>query len=185
MTVATEAPATTERPRRLWGPADAVTALRLPLAAVFVLVEDTRVRFAILALAALSDGIDGWVARRWGSSRAGPVLDPVVDKVFTVAAVLAVASTRGGVGLQGWEIAGVLLRDLAVLGGYVAASIFRRRITIPARFPGKCVTVLQFLTLAAILLELPHVRWFAWATAAVSVVAVIDLAREGLRRLRA
>jgi phosphatidylglycerophosphate synthase len=161
-----------------------VTVLRLPLAAAFVLDEDPWHRFAILAVAGATDVLDGVVARRFGGSRAGPVLDPVVDKLFTVTAILAVVTTRVGETLSGWEFAGVMLRDLAVLGGFVAAAWLRRRVTIPARISGKVVTVMQFATLTAILLEWHHVRHLAWTTAVVSLWAVIDYARIGVRQLR-
>lgn len=172
------------RPPRLWGPADLLTCVRLPLAAAFVLLDDPHVRLAILAVAGASDVLDGMVARRVGPSRAGAILDPVVDKVFTLSAVFAVVATPGALILGAWEIAGLLLRDLGVVGGFVATHfIFRRRVTIPARVSGKCVTVLQFATLAAILLAWPAARWCAWAAAAASVWTIADYAREGWRRV--
>lgn len=170
--------------RRAWSVADTVTILRVPLAAAFVLDEHAWHRFAILAAAGATDVLDGWLARRFGSSRAGPVLDPVVDKAFTITAVVAVATTPAGIALNGWEIAGVLLRDLAVLGGFCAAAWLARRVAIPARVSGKVVTVLQFATLSAILLEWTGVRPLAWTTAAASLWAVIDYARIGVRQLR-
>ena len=174
------------RPRRTWGPADWCTVVRVPLAAAFVLFEDPHVRLAVLTAAGISDVLDGIVARRAGPSRVGPWLDPVVDKAFTLSAFFAVAATGGAQVLGGWEIAGVLLRDLGVVGGIIATRlVLRRTVTIPARVSGKCVTVLQFATLTAILVAWPAVRPLAWATAAASVWAIADYSREGFRRLRA
>lgn len=173
------------RPPKLWGPADLLTLVRLPLAAAFVLMDDAHVRLAILAVAGVSDVLDGIVARRVGPSRAGAVLDPVVDKIFTLSAVFAVVAMPGALILGGWEIAGLLLRDLGVVGGFVATHfVFRRRVTLPARLSGKCVTVLQFATLAAILLAWPAARPIAWATAAVSVWSILDYTRQILNRVR-
>ena len=85
----------------------------------------------------------------------------------------------------GWELAGLLLRDLGAVGGFVATHfVFRRRVTLPARLSGKCVTVLQFATLAAILLAWPAARPIAWATAAVSVWSILDYTRQILNRVR-
>lgn len=170
--------------RKTWGPADALTALRIPLAVAFVVVPDTSARLAILAAAGLSDVLDGIVARRLGPSRVGAVLDPVVDKVFMLAAVFTVVSTRAGIGLHWWEIAGVLLRDLGVFGGFVATLFLRRNVTIPARASGKIVSVLQFATVAAVLLERHEMRPLAWVTAAASVWAILDYGVVGVRMVR-
>lgn len=159
-------------------PADALTSVRLPLAALFPLVGQAPVRLAIIAVAALSDVLDGVFARRFGGSRAGAVLDPVVDKVFMAAAFLTL--WRSG-RLLWWEIAGVLLRDiLAVLGG-LAVWLWRRPVSLPARAGGKAVTVGQVLTLVAFVAESPLVRPLAWATAAISVYALWDYGRAAAR----
>src|SRR6185295_3489677 len=112
----------------------------------------------------ISDVLDGIVARRYGSSRIGAVLDPIADKLFTLSAIFAVVATPGAMRLGVIEFVGLLLRDLGVVGGFVATHfVVRRPVTVPARFAGKCVTFLQFATLAAILLAWPGTRWIAWA----------------------
>jgi phosphatidylglycerophosphate synthase len=152
---------------------------------VFVAVPDAHVRLAVLAVAGLSDVLDGIVARRVGPSRIGEVLDPVVDKLFVLCAVLTVVTTKSGERLGGWEIAGVLLRDLAVTAGAAVAFVrLRKRVTIPARASGKTVSVLQFATIAAILLDLAAARPLAWTTAAVALWAIADYARIGFRVVR-
>lgn len=174
------------RPRRTWGPADLLTALRIPCAVAFVLVEDAHARLAILAVAGISDVLDGIVARRLGPSRIGEVLDPIVDKIFMLAAVLTVVTTKTGVRLGGWEVVGLLLRDLAVTGLALAALVrLRRRVTVPARLSGKLVSVMQFATVAAILLDSAAARPLAWATAAASVWSIVDYARIGIPLARA
>jgi len=155
-------------------PADALTALRLPLAVLFPLVTRAEFRLAIIAGAALSDIFDGILARRYGGSRAGAVLDPVADKVFMASAFLTV--WRSGY-LLWWEIAGVLSRDLIAVVSGLAVWLLRRPKTFPARAGGKAVTVGQALTLVAFVLESPLVRPLAWATAAISVYALWDYGR--------
>ena len=155
-------------------PADALTSLRLPLAVAFPLVTAMPLRLAIIAVAAASDFFDGRVARRYGGSRAGAILDPVADKVFMASAFLTL--WRSGL-LVGWEIAGVLLRDIFAAGGGLAVWLFHRPATFPARAGGKAVTVGQVLTLVAFVVESPLVRPLAWATAAISVYALWDYGR--------
>ncbi len=155
-------------------PADALTSLRLPLAVAFPLVTGMPLRLAIIGVAAASDFFDGRVARRYGGSRAGAILDPVADKVFMAAAFLTL--WRSGL-LVWWEIAGVLLRDIFAAGGGLAVWLFRRPVPFPARAGGKAVTVGQILTLVAFVVESPLVRPLAWATAAISVYALWDYGR--------
>ena len=155
-------------------PADALTSLRLPLAVVFPMVRQPVVRLAIIGVAAASDFFDGILARRFGGSRTGAVLDPVADKVFMASAFLTL--WRSGL-LVWWEIAGVLLRDIVAIVGGLTVWIRHRPVALPARAGGKAVTVGQILTLVAFVAESPLVRPLAWATAAVSVYALWDYGR--------
>jgi len=111
---------------------------RLPLAVVFLVVDDPVVRASALALAALSDLLDGYLARRFGGSRFGAALDPVVDKLFMAAGFWVVL--RSG-RLNPFEITAVLLRDIVALLAYLTAVVLGRPTTLPARAGGKAVTV--------------------------------------------
>lgn len=160
--------------------ADVLTLLRLPLAAAFLLVPSTRIRLAILIVAAVTDLLDGVIARRIGSSRFGPVIDPIADKLFMLAAFIVVAMSGA---LHFFEIAGVLIRDLTATLAFIYVVLTRRPRAIPARLGGKAVTVAQLLTLVAFLTESPLVRPLAWSTAAIALYAIWDYgkvaAREG------
>jgi cardiolipin synthase len=130
-----------------------------------------------VAVAVLSDLLDGFLARRLGPSRLGAALDPVADKLFMAAGFWVVL--RSGT-LHPLEVAGVLLRDIVAFLAYVTMFVRGRPTTLPARAGGKAVTVAQVLTLIAFLAESDLVRPLAWATAAVSVYAIWDYTRVGL-----
>lgn len=174
MSETTEPPAPEQQ--RSLGPADLLTLLRVPLAGAFVAAPDSVWRVAILCAAALSDLIDGRIARRYGGSRFGAFLDPVADKLF-VASAFGVVLWSGTLTLL--EITGVLLRDIMATGAFVMVALRRRARSIPARHGGKAVTMLQVLTLFAFLADSPLLRPLAWATAAVSVYAIWDYQRVG------
>lgn len=159
--------------------ADVVTALRFPLAVLFPLVRSPAGQLAIVAVAAVSDMADGVLARRFGASRAGAVLDPVADKAFMVVAFVTIA--RRGL-LEWYELAGVLLRDGVAILGFLATLLLRRPVALPARAGGKAVTIAQLLTLVAAIADSPHVRKLAWATAAIAVYAIWDYGRTAARR---
>lgn len=158
--------------------ADVVTALRLPLAALFPFVRQPAWQLVIVAVAAASDFLDGMLARRYGGSRVGAVLDPIVDKIFMAAAFVTVAN-RGW--LAWYELLGVLLRDLLAVLGFVGTWVLRRPVALPARAGGKAVTLAQWLTLVAAIADSPLVRPLAWATAAIAVYALWDYGRAAAR----
>jgi len=147
---------------------------RIPLAAAFVALPDSRLRLGILAVAGVTDLADGWWARWRGGSRLGALLDPVADKIF-VAAAFAVVLLSGR--LAWWEIALVLLRDILATLAFLVAIATRRARAIPARAGGKAVTLLQLATLLAFLLDSRYLQPTAWAAAAVGVYAIYDYAR--------
>jgi len=159
--------------------ADALTALRFPLAGLFPFVASPALRLAIVAVVAASDMADGFLARRFGSSRAGAVLDPIADKVFMAVAFITVA--RRGL-LEWYELIGVLLRDLVAMLAFLATWLLSRPVALPARAGGKAVTIAQLLTLVAAIAESPHVRPLAWATAAIAVYAIWDYGRTAARK---
>lgn len=152
--------------------------MRLPLAVAFLLVPDPGIRFGIVALVAASDYLDGRWARRLGGSRAGAVLDPVADKLFMAAAFFVILTSHT---LHPLEIVAILLRDLVAAAAFLTTVGLGRPTTLPARAGGKAVTVLQLLVLVAFLAESELLRPLAWATGAVSVYAIADYTRVGLR----
>jgi CDP-diacylglycerol--glycerol-3-phosphate 3-phosphatidyltransferase/cardiolipin synthase len=158
--------------------ANLVSFSRVPLAVVFALSDRPEVRVPVLALAAGSDLLDGWLARRLGRSRLGAVLDPVTDKVFMLTAFLLLGLSGA---LRPLEVLGVLLRDIVAPVGYLLSVAFRRDFAMPARAGGKAVTVGQSLTLCAWLLESPYLEPLAWATGAMALYALADYGRLVVR----
>jgi CDP-diacylglycerol---glycerol-3-phosphate 3-phosphatidyltransferase len=161
--------------------ADLLTLLRLPLAVLFVVMRDESVRLLILAVAAGTDLLDGFLARRLGGSRFGAFIDPVADKLFMLAAFIVVALSGT---LTWYEIAGVLLRDLVATIAFVVTSVSGRPMSMPARLGGKAVTMAQLLTLVAFLTDSPLLRPLAWATAAIALYAIWDYNQAAPRAKR-
>lgn len=122
--------------------------------------------------------VDGLLARRFGSSRAGAILDPIADKTFMAVAFVTIA--RRGL-LEWYELLGVLLRDVVAILSFGATLVLRRPVALPARAGGKAVTIAQLLTLVAAIAESSHVRELAWATAAIAVYAIWDYGRTAAR----
>jgi phosphatidylglycerophosphate synthase len=161
--------------------ADVLTALRLPLAAAFPVLRDPIARAGVILLAAGSDLADGVLARRYGSSRIGPVLDPLADKIFMAVAFVTVA--RSGA-LAAVDVVGVLLRDILAVAGFVGSAVLRRPLALPARAGGKAVTVGQVVTLLAAVAGARVARPLAWVTAVLGLYAIWDYGRAARRVMR-
>ena len=168
-------------PRRVaFAVADAITLIRIPLAVAFPLLPGTPARLTLLALAAATDFGDGWWARRFGGSRIGVMLDPIVDKLF-MAAAFGVVLFSGA--LAWYEVVALLLRDIIASIVFFVTVATHRATTVPARAGGKAVTLLQLLTLLAFVLGSPLLRRLAWATAAVALYALYDYNKPFFRKL--
>jgi CDP-diacylglycerol--glycerol-3-phosphate 3-phosphatidyltransferase len=161
---------------------NAVTAMRFPLAAAFIAVDGLLARGLILAAAASSDWLDGWLARRLGQhSSAGQLLDPVADKTFVLAAL---ASFVVAGSLQVWQLIVLLARDLYAVLGFFVAALLRWPLGFEARRSGKIVTVFQILTVFVLLLQPAWIGVLVAAVGMVSAYAIIDYTRAGLDDLR-
>lgn len=180
MTEARRGPGGEQDRRSRFTVADAFTVVRLPLAVAFPLVDDTW-RLVVLAVAGGSDLLDGFLARRLGSSRFGPVIDPVADKLFMAVAFGTVLFSGE---LTWWELVGVLARDITASVAFFVTAVRGRASAIPARAGGKAVTFLQVTTLFAFVLNSPFLRPLAWATAAVALYAIWDYTRAAAASAR-
>lgn len=168
-------------PRRVaFAVADAITLVRIPLAVAFPLLTSTTARLALLGLAAVTDLGDGWWARRFGGSRIGAMLDPIVDKLF-MATGFGVVLFSGT--LAWFEVLALLIRDIIASVAFFITVATGRATSVPARAGGKAVTLLQLLTLLAFVLSSPLLRPLAWATAAVALYALYDYNKPFFRKL--
>ena len=155
--------------------------MRVPLAVAFPLANGPELRFVILVAAAGTDLLDGQIARRFGSSRLGAVLDPIADKLFMASAFGVVAFSGR---LAWYEVAAALVRDIVASVAFLVTAIRRTPTAIPARPGGKAVTIGQMLTLLAFLVDSALLRPLAWATAGAGLYAIWDYTRVSAREKR-
>ena len=161
---------------RIWTLPNIVSLSRLGLAAAFVMLPDLAWRLGLVGVASTSDYLDGWLARRRGGfSRWGALIDPVCDRAF---AIVAVATLAWEGTLHSVEVAVFLMRDFATTAALLVArrTPSLRGVTFVARFPGKLVTVLQFLALVAAIAAPQHIGPLIVVLAVASVVAIADYA---------
>jgi len=107
---------------------------------------------AAFVLAASTDAVDGWYARRYNAvSVLGRILDPLVDKVLICGTYVMLAATPEAAGqpvsIVGWMAVVVVVRELVVTG--VRGEMERQGIDFSAGFSGKLKMILQSIAIPA------------------------------------
>lgn len=149
--------------------ADLLTLSRLPLAAaVWIDPSSPTLLLVLMAAAAVTDVLDGWLARRaeCRTRDIGVWLDPLCDKVFVLSVLAAVWVT--------WHPAALLLVMIAtreLLQAPVLLLLRPRRYDFHAARIGKATTSVQFAAVAAILLWPAAVPALALAAFAAGLAA--------------
>ena len=149
---------------------------RFVLAAAFPLAAETPQRVALLGSAAATDFLDGWIARRaHATSWWGALVDPVADRVFALVAVVTFVARDE---LAWGQCVVLLARDIATaLAFFLARAVPRlRTMRFKARWGGKVVTALQFLTFLAVLVAPAAVRPLVLLVGVAAVWAIADYA---------
>lgn len=140
-------------PSALATPANAVTVLRLAVTPVLVATIIDRgaswITLGLWFVLASTDGIDGWMARRHGTTRSGAFLDPLADKVLVLGGMFALVSRQ-----QFWitPVALLTVREVGI-------SLYRgwagqRGVSIPARRGAKLKTVVEDLAVGLAVMPL-------------------------------
>lgn len=178
--------------------ANKVTILRILLIPFFVVqvlyyVDNGNEihRFLALvsfALCAISDGIDGYIARRYHQrSELGAILDPLADKLLLVSAVILLSYDHAPhlPRLPLWLVVTILSRDLLLLLGALVIQMVAGRLRVQPRLLGKLATVLQMVTVIWALLQWDEVWLVRWAFAAAACTGVSGLLYvwDGVRQL--
>jgi CDP-diacylglycerol--glycerol-3-phosphate 3-phosphatidyltransferase len=140
---------------------NALTLLRIlavPVVVVALLGETPNgdaLAAAVFALAALTDGLDGYFARSRGSiTTFGKLMDPLADKLLVTAALISLVSLDR---LEAWVAMVIIAREVAVTILRTIAA--ERGIVIAASWLGKIKTVLQIAAVIALIATNPAPAW--------------------------
>jgi CDP-diacylglycerol--glycerol-3-phosphate 3-phosphatidyltransferase len=165
-----------------------LTAARLVLAVVFfvlVAFEVPLVALGVFIVAAVTDAVDGYLARRYGQvTSLGRVLDPLVDKVIVLGAFIFLLPLQPGSGLTAWMVTVIVARELLVTG--LRAVLERRGVDFSATWSGKLKMVVQCMAIGWILLYLgvfdqsPQAYWAGWVRDVLIWLAVAVTVWSGL-----
>ncbi|MEA3020365.1 MAG: CDP-diacylglycerol---glycerol-3-phosphate 3-phosphatidyltransferase [Actinomycetota bacterium] len=161
-------------PSALITPANAITLARLALTPVLLssIVEtgDSYSTLGLWILLAGSDGVDGWLARKQGTTRSGAFLDPLADKFLVLGAMVCLVADAS----FWWVPVGIIaFREISM--SFYRSYLGRRGVSLPARLTAKVKTVVQEVAVGFALLPLSvhHASWIAEAVLWVAVVLTV------------
>ncbi len=157
-------------PTALVTPANAITVARLLAAPVYVVMlvvwGASWINVVVGFVLAASDGLDGYLARRHGTTRSGAFLDPLADKAVVLGALITLAAQSR---LPWLPVVLITARELGMQA--YRSWVGRRGVSIPARKTAKLKTLVQdFAIGVCIIPPLAHQHdlqlamiWFACA----------------------
>jgi CDP-diacylglycerol--glycerol-3-phosphate 3-phosphatidyltransferase len=154
---------------------NALTLLRILLVPVLVVAlldatpEAQWVAAAVFALAAFTDGLDGYLARsRRSETTFGKVMDPIADKLLVAAALISLVSLDR---LAAWVAMVIIAREFAVSGLRIAAGA--QGVVIPASRLGKLKTVTQIGAIMALIAAHDTGDWWVQSLLYVAVATTL------------
>ncbi|MDD4238274.1 MAG: CDP-diacylglycerol--glycerol-3-phosphate 3-phosphatidyltransferase [Desulfotomaculaceae bacterium] len=134
---------------------NSLTVARLIMIPLFLVVASMKGLYAdyiaagIFVIAAITDGLDGYLARKKNQiTQLGQFLDPVADKILVTAALIILVEMGR---LPGWLAIIIVSREIAVTG-LRAIAVAQGMVIVPSRL-GKIKTVAQIVAIVALLLD--------------------------------
>lgn len=164
--------------------ANIITIIRIVMVPLFLVILLTEMQnkefiaFAIFVIAAVTDSLDGYVARKYNEvSDLGKFLDPLADKLLVAAALIALVYLQE---VETWVAAVIILRELFI-------SAFRfyfliNNASFSASIPAKVKTTFQIVALSILIIyrKMPFSEYLGILGAAVLYIAVILTVYSGV-----
>jgi CDP-diacylglycerol--glycerol-3-phosphate 3-phosphatidyltransferase len=142
------------------------------------------------ALAAICDGVDGYIARRYNQrSELGAILDPLADKLLLISGIVLLSFDHRPY-LQTiplWLTGTIIGRDILLLIGLIVIQMMVGKVKVKPRAFGKIATVLQMVVVIWVLLKW-HGKWLSvWTLSAAICTGISGLLYlwDGTRQLSA
>ena len=131
---------------------------------------------SIFVVAAASDGLDGYVARRFNQrTRLGETLDPLADKGLLLSGIVTLSVTHWAYRFPVWFPVLVIARDVIVVTGAVILHMLNGHVQVKPSWLGKCATAAQMVALALVMLQLGSYAGAVRLFGAVVEVHFLDL----------
>src|SRR5712671_207171 len=188
--------------------ANKITIVRIAMIPAFVLMAiyygqsiqhgapEEWQRFAaivIFIVAAVSDGLDGYVARHYNQrSTLGVILDPIADKGLLLSGIITLSLTSWSEiepesgQFPAWFPVLVISRDAILLVGTLVLYLLNGKVQVKPHWIGKVATVLQMVAIGWVMLQLRIIPLFyiVLAAGAFTLISGIIYVTDGVRQLQ-
>ncbi len=151
-----------------------ISLTRIPLALLFWQAGSTMRLFWIL-MALMTDGLDGYLARRYSwTSKSGVIIDPLADRFFVIFAV-TLLFVEGKI--EFWQVMALFCRDFAILlfALWIGLRGLITQVKFQAIWCGKVTTVLQLTILFLLTAGIPIPVPLYFAFIALGGFALLEL----------
>lgn len=158
--------------------------LASPLLAWLLLRHEYRLGLLLVAVAGVTDWLDGFAARKLGvTGKVGVLLDPLADKTLLVTLFLALGASLL---VPLWMLGLAIGRDLVIVIGSLLLRIFRNRRKFIPTILGKISTFFQiaYVLLVLIRAALAFQAWLSWLEDASLLLTAVLTAASGLDYIR-
>ena len=153
-------------------------------------------RFAaifVFLVAAVSDGLDGYVARRYNQRSAlGVILDPIADKGLLLSGVITLSISNWSQSdpeygkFPAWFPVLVITRDAVILVGSAVLHLLNGKVQVRPSWTGKVATVCQMCAIAWVMLQLRFLPlpFVVLVAGFFTVVSGVIYVMDGVRQLQ-
>ena len=148
----------------------------------------------IFILAAVSDGLDGYVARRYNQRSAlGVYLDPIADKGLLLSGIITLSISNWSQSdpeygsFPVWFPVLVISRDAVILVGTMILYLLNGKVHVKPNWTGKIATVLQMIAIGWVMLQLRFIPliYVVAAAGVFTLISGIVYVADGVRQLQA
>lgn len=131
-----------------------LTLLRIGASPVLILLLKEHaydIAFLIFILAGISDGLDGYIAKKFGFvSKLGTILDPLADKILIISAFVMLTFLDY---LPFWLLLTVGFRDLLIIGGCIVLVALSGSVQLKPSRVSKLNTVMQLTLVTCVIVQ--------------------------------
>lgn len=150
---------------------------------VFILLRQFWIALILYCIAALTDGLDGFLARKLKkTTELGSILDAITDRIFVLLVVLGLLI----VGKLTPTMKILLLCWIAaefIMGALITKQIRQIYLSITHRNSIRIAAVFLYIMLAGIIIDFKYINILMWGTLGVSIIAFVDHVYIFLKRM--
>ena len=148
---------------------------------------------AIFVIAAVSDGLDGYVARHYNQrSSLGVILDPLADKGLLLSGIITLSISNWSDidpdygRFPAWFPVLVISRDAVILVGAIVLYLLNGKVQVKPNWTGKVATVLQMIAIGWVMLQLHFLPllYVVIAAGVFTFISGIVYVTDGVRQLQ-